>query len=307
MLISFQAFSWSPKSSELTLDSYADALCKVSKPIVYRNRRIHFHENDGLLNGLVVTVKDMKTFCTLWDDGAQIRLTPHQLNMFEKVADFNFFVFDKKNGRGLFQYYHHSCSLLTFNIIARTLYRARLDRLKQGFIDKNDGKKDDQKFLREVGKKFAGYLDTSVIEKKGSFSERIKTMKDVNRLEFEFESLEFEQSAYAPVAAYIKKSRHSVSLSAEVSKLEKVSGAARLFSENPMKSARVEGLDKDGNDVVYKMYHDFDRFGQYEYDDLVPALNLDSSNAVASINGNRIIERLRQTYLKSALAQAIKL
>ncbi len=304
MLISFQAFSWVPKSSELPMTSFVDALCKASKPINYRNRKIYFHKEGGLVNGLVVTVKDMKKFCTLLDDGAQIRLTPHQLGKHEKVADFNFFVFDERNGRGLYQYYHHSCSLLTFNVISRKMYRTKVEHLKKQYLEKHEDKKDDKKFLLATGKKFAGYLDTSVIERKGAFAERIMTMKDIASIEFEFDSLDFEQTAYAPVAAFIRKARHSVSLVNAGSKAEKVMGTARLFMDNQMRMAKVEGLDKDGHDVIYKMFHDFDRFGQYEYDDLVPALNLDSSNATKSINGNMIIERLRNVYNGSALSQA---
>lgn len=304
MQIYFQAFAWTSKCTELPISAFIQMLTSDAKPIKIKNRNLYIHKKNGIINGLLITIKDMKKFCKIIRQGGNIKLTAHTLANNENVADFNFFTFDENMGRGLYQYYHHSCALTAFNTIAKMKYRDYLADKKKIELENNQDRAKDKKYLAKMEERFTGYLQTTIIERKGNFIERVKKMKDISNIEFEFDSLEYEQNEFSPIATHIKKSKHSLTLSQSTSKLDKVAATARLFLDNTMRKARVVGLDEEGNDVAYKLMNDFDRFASFEYDDLVPSLSLDSNDVEASVDENEIIKRLHATYSKSALSRA---
>lgn len=86
------------------------------------SRKIFFIDNNGYYAGLILTIKNMKKFVTLIDKKAEITLDIHELNSNEKIADFNFFIINPQTGLGMYQHYHNSCSLATFNSISRKFY-----------------------------------------------------------------------------------------------------------------------------------------------------------------------------------------
>src|SRR5689334_13966481 len=74
--------------------------------------RIYLTKQHGNYNvGLLVTIKDQKTFCALRekDDGFEVDV--HELERGTSLMDFNYFVQSRKTGRALYQVYHHSCAL----------------------------------------------------------------------------------------------------------------------------------------------------------------------------------------------------
>ncbi len=308
MIISFQAFSWNCKANELPINDFAQVLTSQRKPIEHRgNRYLYINKSGQYLNGLVVTIKDMRRFCTILQEEGRVRLTAHQLSRNEQVADFNFFIFDMKKCKGMYQYYYHSCSLNAFNVIAKSLYAAFLSHRKNTEIDTHDkDDKDYTKFLERMRKKYAGTLHCAIIERQGAFEERIRRMKDITAIEFEFQSLNVEEVPYAPLFPYLSKSKHTMSFTAGSQTTEKVSSIANWFSTHRMTKAKAVGLDANGEEIVYKLFHDYDKFATLDYDALVPSLSLDKDDAERSINENAIIKRLRAEYEKSSLRMAVE-
>lgn len=50
--------------------------------------------------------------------------------------------------------------------------------------------------------------------------------------------------------------------------------------------------------MTYKLFNDFDRFNEFDYDDMVPSLKLDPQNIQQSILNNKIIGELKITIEK---------
>ena len=123
MEISFQGFHWDCQSPKFGLPQFLNR-CQRINGKEYRKRLTYFVKNGNLWNGLVLTIKDMRRFVTLKESGQDVTLDAHQLGSDERLADFNFFVLDEKSCFGLYQHYHHSCSLNTFNGIGNHYYHA---------------------------------------------------------------------------------------------------------------------------------------------------------------------------------------
>lgn len=307
MLISFQAFSWECKAKELLTDSFLQALTKHKQPIKYlNNRRLYVTDTGKYMNGLLLTIKDMRKFCTIQDDEGHIKLTAHELKKNEQVADFNFFVFDKTSSCGMYQHYYHSCSLPAFNVILKAIYSEILKFRKNKELEENPEKKEDKKFLAYLQKKYAGTMLWSIIERKDNFINRVKLLKELSAIEFEYSVLETEAKPYEPLYPYLKRAKHTMSFKTDEGASQAVATAAEWMSGQNFKKAKAFGLDANGNDVTYKLFNDFDKFATHDYDELVPSLSLDQSNIKDSINNNKIILALQQAYEDAALKHAAK-
>ena len=70
--------------------------------------------NDKYYLGLLVTVKDQKSFCKLVTEDGKMVVHISEVDSNENLMDFNFFVINKETGSGMYQYYHQSCSLNSF-------------------------------------------------------------------------------------------------------------------------------------------------------------------------------------------------
>lgn len=111
-------------TGELTLASFASSLAAVnpgapdensSKRLLFLNDLRH----PEYCAGLVVTVKDHRTYCELVNSGESLLVKVNELDHGSNLMEFNFFVFNKKTGAGLYQHYHQSCSVNSFGDLAK--------------------------------------------------------------------------------------------------------------------------------------------------------------------------------------------
>lgn len=305
MIISFQAFSWECKAKELPVHSFINVLTSHTKPINYfENRKLYVTTDGSYINGLLLTIKDMRKFCTILNEEGKVKLTAHELRKNEQVADFNFFIFDPVKSRGMYQHYYHSCSLPAFNVIAKSIYNEILKRYKDIEINKHPGSKEDLKFLAAMRKKYFGTLHWSIIERKGKFEERIRQLRELTAIEFEYKVLETEEQPFEPLYPYLKRAKHTMSFNTGGGAAKKIAAVANWFSEQEMRKAKVVGLDEHGVEVTYKLFNDYDKFATFNYDDLVPSLSLDRDDVENSINNNAVIKSLQQEYADSVIKKA---
>ncbi|EGY24935.1 hypothetical protein DA2_2876 [Desulfovibrio sp. A2] len=293
MIITFQAFAWEPTCSKLTMDAFLKA--NITQNGILSNSRSTYIINEGQhVSGVILTIKDMRKFCKLVRNKQEVNLEIHQLQRNEQVADFNFFTIDSQSGYGMYQHYHHSCSLNTFNFINSKRYDAqRRELLRQRLKDiDNDAQK------KKIAKSYTGKLEYRIIEREGTFIERVKAMNDVARIEFEFQAIAPEQDTFAPLNPFLRGHKHLLSFLKGARKKNKIRALTTLLTQNPLKKATVTGIDENGNDITYRLMNDFDRFATFEYEDFVPSLRLNHNDVHRSISENRIIAELKLTLNK---------
>lgn len=295
MIITFQAFAWEPTCSKLTMDAFLKA--SITQNGILSNSRSTYIINEGqYVSGVILTVKDLRKFCKLVKNKQEVNLEIHKLQRNEQVADFNFFTIDSQSGYGMYQHYHHSCSLNMFNLINAKRYdEQRRELLRQNLKDidpENDARK------KKITKSYHGKLECKIIEREGTFIERVKTMNDVARIEFEFQAIAPEQDTFAPLSPFLKGHKHLLSFLKGARKKNKITALTTVLTQNPLKKATVTGIDENGNDITYRLMNDFDRFATFEYEDFVPSLRLNHNDMHRSISENKIIAELKLTLNK---------
>ena len=109
---------------KLTLATFSDSLAAIDPdtPKEKDSRRLLFlntHHNPTYYVGLVVTVKDHRTYCELLKSGGLMSVKVNALDHDSNLMEFNFFVYNKTTGAGLYQYYHQSCSANSFGDLTK--------------------------------------------------------------------------------------------------------------------------------------------------------------------------------------------
>lgn len=303
MQIKFQAFNLTCTSSILPCNDFFEILSKMSTaPYITRNiYTIKLPHHEDIYAGLVLTIKDMKKFCTLVEKGKVIQVIEHKLNDNESMTEFNFFIFDVKNKYGMYQYYYHSCSLKSF--IRTILYRIYNENVRDRLNSKKTKLEDagnSEQVIRRKLEEYRGTLHYSIIERRGAFEERIRRMRKLDSVEFEILApIDKVFSGFARLTDAFKKQKYTFSFKPEVrTKGWLTDTIAAYFAKNKPTRAVVKGEDAQGEDTVYKLVNDFDSFAEYNYDDLVQSLMLDSSDIEKSISGNDIVKKLIIEYDK---------
>ena len=209
MRVNFQAFCLSCTASCLSADEFFGKLSSVGEPFTHGSRKIYIIKIEDFYAGLVLTIKDMKKFCKIIEEEKTIKVIEHRLNDNESLTEFNFFIYNSKQKSGMYQYYHHSCSLNVFlgSILSKkysqeirdmwSLIRSKLEL---------DGRTEIE--IRNELKKYIGRLSYSIIERQGSFEERIRKMKELSSIEFE--TIDVHESLFSGIGGisdYIKNKK----------------------------------------------------------------------------------------------------
>lgn len=301
MKIVFQAFHWSCQSQIFGLKDFLYELCKSNGKS--GNRITYLFEDEKYWIGLVLTIKDMKKFVTLQESKQEIKLEIHELSKNEKITDFNFFVIDHNTGYGLYQYYHQSCSLNAFNYIVKSCYNKYVNEVRLRLKEKyeREGKKKSE--ITKLMKKHHAKLTPSIVERDGSFIDRVKKMKDANMAEIQFIQIDFNNSPLQAIRPYLKTMKYKITFLKDISTIDKIRGIVDIFANNKAKKATIAGIDEYGHDVVYKLCNDFNKFQEYDYEDMVPSLNLDPEQVADSVRNNGIIVELKSVL--NAIAPAL--
>ncbi len=119
MQVRFLGFNFSIDSKSLTLDDYVNNMIGrhgQSYKLSEHDRFLYFNStySENYYVGLLVTVKDQKTFCELVRNSGKLVVRVNELDENTNLMDFNFFIINKVTGLGVYQYYHQSCSLNSF-------------------------------------------------------------------------------------------------------------------------------------------------------------------------------------------------
>lgn len=307
MKITFQAFKWDAHCAAVTLadflsvknkyeipdfgtDNYGKAI-KHGRPI----RRVYVYANEkGYYCGLVISIKNVRRFCTLTEDEEVSLLSTFQLSEKERMVDFNFFVIDSVKGVGLYQYYHNSCSLPTFNTMMRNQYYGYIADSKKKEIARLKSSGSKIPHPHDLAKKYKAQMTVSIFERKDAFEDKIRTMREIESITVSV--VDVTQPAFSTIKSSIRRANLSYFMSKTDTIFNRVNAAITILSQYSPLRASATGLDAYGSDVTYKLDKDFDRFATFEYDNLASELNIDIKDAEISIRNNNIIALLKSKY-----------
>jgi hypothetical protein len=233
--------------------------------------------NDGLLRGLVVTVKDQKTFCELQNNQGSFVISVANLKGKNKLMEFNFFIINKKNGLGIYQHYFQSCAPATFGRYLSSYYRYLSDSSKNRKIKELDdngelsGKKE-----RLIKSSHAKGLYFSILVHKESLEKVLSKFNQIKAMEYEYAQLEPDLIKGAPLATYVNRIRQKVTFKKD-SKIDVLAKAIQqTVNKFNFRSGRVSVVDSFGDEDIpmsVKIANIPEHFGEEDYDTVAGLLN----------------------------------
>ncbi len=262
---------------EITLASFANSLEAVNPGVPDENssKRLLFLNNQyhaEYCAGLVVTVKDHRTYCELVNSGGSLLVKVNELDHGSNLMEFNFFVFNKKTGAGLYQHYHQSCSINSFGDLAKRQFIDYKKAARQVALDAA-GDSATEAEVAKIQARFGNKLTFSVLVRKDALKDLIEEMQRVKAFQYALATPEVPQDDFAPLKSFIRMRSERLTFSVKTP-LGSVAQAIQAFvSSNILTRGSIEAVDEDGIDRVIKIMDNPDSFGEYDFDDLVPKLN----------------------------------
>jgi hypothetical protein len=278
MLVRLVGFQFKVEGKgELNLASFANSIAAVNPgaPEESGSKRLLFLNNQHHTEycaGLVVTVKDHRTYCELVNSDGSLLVKVNELDHGSNLMEFNFFVFNKKTGAGLYQHYHQSCSINSFGDLAKRHFADYKKALRQSALDAA-GNSVAEAEAAKIQAKFGNKLAFSVLVRKEALKDLIEEMKRVKAFQYALATPEVPQDDFAPLKPFIRMKSERLTFSVKTP-LGAVAQAIQAFvSGNIMSRGSIEAVDEDGIDRIIKIMDNPDSFGEYDFDDLVPKLN----------------------------------
>lgn len=278
MLVRFVGFTMASESTGFAIHDYIDQMKGSGYEIEggEHGRIIYFndtHSTDYFV-GLLVTVKDQRTYCKLINESGKLHVEVTALDSGANLMDFNFFVINKATGAGLYQHYHQSCSINLFGAInSRRFSELRTAKLDQAIAlgsQKTKLKRKDEKSIRS---QYKGNLQFEVLVRKENLNALIEELARVQDFEFSFSTLTTNEPEFKPLDAYVRKERHSISFTQKtpVSLLSRL--IPKIIKAKEIEEGKVTGVDANGITRILRITDNPDNFGEYDYDAVAPKIN----------------------------------
>lgn len=262
---------------KLTLATFSDSLAAVNPGAPEENdgRRLLFlntQHHPTYYAGLVVTVKDHRTYCELVNSGGSMLVKVNALDHGSNLMEFNFFVFNKTTGAGLYQHYHQSCSANSFGDLTKKKFIDYKKTSRQSALDAAGGNAIEAD-KKKIEAQFENKISFSVLVRKEALKALIEEMKRVKAFHYALVTPEVPQDAFAPLKPFIKMKSERLTFAVKTP-MNFVAAAIETFvSCNLLQRGCIEAVDEDGIDRVINIVNNPDSFGEYDFDDLVPKLN----------------------------------
>jgi hypothetical protein len=248
---------------------------------VLKDRRERFGDYDRLLYvgqledyhvGLFLKLKDQRRFTEITDSGGQFKITVRSLDQGNNLCDFNFFMINKKTCRGLYQYYHQSCSFNQFSIFCAQQYEG----LKQSRIEADlghvggDGASPRDK--RRVNKTYKGSLTWENIVKQESLKQLLEELEQIKFFDFNIATIDESDPWMTPLKRFVKKNRRIVRFKA--AQVGLVNAIIETIQNRQITTGRVGGTDAEKRERVYRLIENPDKFAEFEYEDIADETTL---------------------------------
>jgi hypothetical protein len=246
------------------------------------------HKGDYLV-GVLLTPKNIKSFCKMQMEEGGFKITPQELERGTKMADFIFFVLYPGTGRGMYQHYHQSPNSNSFCTHCRMFYYKFADQIIESEF--NEGKNGVTK--SGLKDKYYGVFDFSTILKRESFIQCIRALSRVKYLSYELTTISERERAFLPASHLAKRATHRVFFEPEkkfATRIKREIIAA--LEQNPVKSATIHGFDSKDHEAYYKLIRDYAQFDEYDYDRMIQLVNIHSQRLMESVRDSPIIDIL---------------
>lgn len=279
MLIRTFGFSLDTKNNAVGLnDLFAELAAKSGTLIngMAHPRMVFFDNSDPIFaKGLVVTLKDQKTYCQLVENQGKLVIKVTAIK--DQLLDFNFFLINKTNGLGLYQYYFHSCAPGTFGAHLRNVYRQLSNVRRDAEIKALKATKNHTATKEKaIRSKYYKGLRFQILVHLNSIDKILKTFKRIKAFQYEVAAIAPIVPKGAPLLPYARKVVEKVHFDGN-SKIGDVATAIKDFiiAENIARGSVdvIEEYDDEDIPLSVKIANIPRPFGEEDFDSFTKKIN----------------------------------
>lgn len=278
MQVRFLGFSFSTDSTTLSLDSYINHMAnKHGQPykLGEHNRFLYLNTtySENYYIGLLVTVKDQKTYCELINYSGKLVVKVNEIDENTNLMDFNFFVLHKASGLGMYQYYHQSCSLNSFGYLNNRRFAEYRDNKIQTNISAIPEQERTEAKEKAIKFRYKGNLNWEILVRLDNLKALIEEFQRVKTFEYNFLSFTVEEPEFKPIGDFLKKKLTKLTFTPG-SPVDVIANAIyNLVDAHDVEKGKITGIDQDGVERILRITNNPDNFGEYTYDDVALKIN----------------------------------
>jgi hypothetical protein len=242
--------------------------------------------------GVVLKVKDAKSFTKLTSRGGKRIMTAEALPIGEDLAEANVFIAHPKTGSGLYAHHGGSASLTyDFGKLIGSELR-HLQGLERARIDGDDETTTKEK--RKLRSACHGYYWIINLVLEQEFKKLVASMKKVDSVKVRLGTLKTAEKIFGgykwtPEYETVEYKLPIQAISAEVG-----DGLEVALNQKKIDSATVTGLDQNGKDRTFHHVDNPHILDQFDYDEVMGNFILDFQNYSASLTASRIGKELEK-------------
>lgn len=261
-------------------------------------RKILISNDKDFYTGLVLTFKNQKRNCKSTVKDGNFVVKVEDLKGDEKLVHFNFFCLKKDTLKGLYLYYHGSCSLNMLFSHLQTSSNEYIRNLQEKEI-KALGDKPDNKKIKIINKKYSERLNFSVILNKSNLEKILADFKEIKSATFRFSNIAFSQAEMIATEAYTKNT--DITFNIDPTERKKTSPIARRVNGvlkgmgNSITKGKVVATDYNNNEKVIDFFKCPTFFDNYDFDEMANKVD-GLSNENFTTNG--IVAIIKEQILK---------
>lgn len=251
-----------------------------------------FHEDDVFFSGVVLSFKDQRRDCRARFQDGQFTIHTDDVLDDEKLIDFNFFVVKKTSLKGMYEYYHNSCSIhVLFSLLRNKFNILKADKISKYIADNIalGQKKAESKAKSE----YTGRLSTSILIDDRDIPTVLAEYAKVKKIEMSFDAQQF------PVghAVALQRSSREVKVSfnitdSEQSNMDRLTqGVVELAGNVGFKKGSVSTVDSDDVERTISILNCPKRLGECDFEDLAHRID---GLTVDNFHENEILIELKR-------------
>lgn len=240
---------------------------------------------ESLWAGVLLTIKNARRYAQLKRRRIGFEVTTQELAANTNIVEVNFFVINERTGRGLYQHYHHSAALTVFSAVFRRQFMT-------------------YKAIKEIER---GRFKLHVLLREASLEDYIRQLASVKSIEFEAVSYRPDEHEFRALEDIAQRVRHRFVFFKKHQNIREAvkNRLIELVRAERFNMARIEGYDENGVEVLYQLANEPDTFAEYEYDDYINAIRLDTNDFDRTILESPCVQELIALYNQEGINELI--
>lgn len=275
MKVRLYGFTLKPGHRSVSLDDLYDRMAALSgKADTSQSnmRYIYFNKshNKKYALGIVITVRNQKSFCKLGPNGV---VTVENLKGNQKMMEFNFFLINKKNGVGLYQQYHHSCGMFVFGGYLISHYKALSQKRRDDEINALEHGEATRKKVARINRAYKPKLSFAALVHKASLKKVLSEFAEIKFFQYEFSDIESIKRVAAPLSPFARRRTEKVTFKKATAVSELASAIQDAVKSLNPRRGRVQVTTQEGDPLSIALEDIPENYGEEEYDTVVTRIN----------------------------------